>query len=209
MVQRIGFVPVALMRVVLIPVAFLPAAFALALFCGCQDNSAPAPVLAAEISAASTSPGTGTADDDWPRWRGPHGDGTWNGPKLAERWPAELPLRWRKPIGGGYAGVIVAGNRVIVPDRQTVPFENERVVCYDARTGDVRWTHIDKLTYGHLDYGNGPRAAVTVFDGLVYTLGATGVLNCLDLASGAVRWSANLVTNFEGRMPTWATPLRP
>lgn len=170
MIQRASLLPVALF-----PIAFLPMVFA-----GCQDAAAPLPILAAEIGAANTS----SAGDDWPRWRGPHGDGTWNGPKLSEKWPAELPLRWHKPIGGGYAGVIVAGNHVLVPDRQTLPFENERIVCYDARTGDVRWTHSDKLTYGHLDYGNGPRQAVTVFDGLVYTLGATGVMNCLDLTSG-------------------------
>jgi outer membrane protein assembly factor BamB len=41
-------------------------------------------------------------------------------------------------------------------------------------------------------------------------LGATGKLNCLDLKSGSVRWSANLVSDFDGRMPTWgyaASPL--
>ena len=66
------------------------------------------------------------------------------------------------------------------------------------------------MHYGQLDYGNGPRAAPTVFDGLVYTLGATGKLNCLDLKTGSVRWSANLVSDFDGRMPTWgyaASPL--
>jgi len=210
MIQQASLLPVALFRGALfqralLPVALLSVALLPVLFTGCQDASIPMPVLAAEIGAANTS----SAGDDWPRWRGPHGDGTWNGPKLSEKWPAELPLRWHKPIGGGYAGVIVTGNHVLVPDRQTLPFENERIVCYDARTGDVRWTHSDKLTYGHLDYGNGPRAAVTVFDGLVYTLGATGVMNCLDLTSGAVRWSANLVTDFEGRMPTWGYAASP
>jgi outer membrane protein assembly factor BamB len=64
--------------------------------------------------------------------------------------------------------------------------------------------------YGQLDYGNGPRAAPTVFDGLIYALGATGKLNCLELKTGSVRWSTNLVSDFGGRMPTWgyaASPL--
>jgi outer membrane protein assembly factor BamB len=120
-----------------------------------------------------------------------------------------LKLRWRKPIGGGYAGVIVAGNHVLLADRQTAPTEAERLVCYDTRTGSVRWTHSDPVHYGQLDYGNGPRAAPTVFDGLVYALGATGKLNCLDLKTGSVRWSASLVSDFKGRMPTWGYAASP
>ena len=147
--------------------------------------------------------------EDWPRWRGPRGDGTWNGPKLSEHWPAELKLRWHNPVGGGYAGVIVAGDRVLLADRQTAPAEVERIVCYDAGTGRTLWTHSDPVHYGQLDYGNGPRAAPTVFEGLVYTLGAMGKLNCLDLKTGSVRWSADLVADFGGRMPTWGFAASP
>ncbi len=25
--------------------------------------------------------------EDWPRWRGPRGDGTWNAPAIVEKWP--------------------------------------------------------------------------------------------------------------------------
>jgi outer membrane protein assembly factor BamB len=170
-----------------------------------DSRETPTKAIAAEI--ASEHPRD--SGEDWPRWRGPRGDGTWHAPKLSEKWPAELKLRWRKPVGGGYAGVIVADSRVLLADRQTAPSECERVVCFDARTGDVRWTHTDAVTYGQLDYGNGPRAAPTVFDGRVYTVGATGKLNCLDLETGKVRWSANLVADFEGRMPTWGYAASP
>src|SRR5262245_59705483 len=48
--------------------------------------------------------------EDWPRWGGPRGDGTWKGPKLPAIWPrGGLPVVWKKPIGGGYGGVSVAG----------------------------------------------------------------------------------------------------
>jgi outer membrane protein assembly factor BamB len=65
------------------------------------------------------------------------------------------------------------------------------------------------VKYGQLDYGTGPRAAPTVHDGLVYTLGATGKLNCLDLKTGAVRWCADLIADFGGRMPTWGYAASP
>jgi outer membrane protein assembly factor BamB len=185
--------------------SFLPVAALLGLLlstCG-------SPGLLTSSAAEIVTGRSGSAGEDWPRWRGPRGDGTWNGPKLSDHWPAELKLRWRKPIGGGYAGVIVAGNHVLLADRQIAPTEAERLVCYDTRTGDVRWTHSDSVHYGQLDYGNGPRAAPTVFDGLVYALGATGKLNCLDLKTGSVGWSANLVSDFEGRMPTWGYAASP
>jgi outer membrane protein assembly factor BamB len=185
--------------------SFLPVAALLGLLLSTCGSPGPLTSSAAEIATGRS----GSGGEDWPRWRGPRGDGTWNGPKLSEHWPAELKLRWRKPIGGGYAGVIVAGNHVLLADRQTAPTEAERLVCYDTRTGDVRWTHSDPVHYGQLDYGNGPRAAPTVFDGLVYGLGAAGKLNCLDLKTGSVRWSANLVSDFEGRMPTWGYAASP
>ena len=45
--------------------------------------------------------------EDWPRWRGPRGDGSWQAPKLAENWPEDgLRRVWKKPISPGYAGVL-------------------------------------------------------------------------------------------------------
>src|SRR5262249_15788335 len=47
--------------------------------------------------------------EDWPQWRGVRADGSWNGPKLPETWPKDgLKQRWKMPVGGGYAGVVVA-----------------------------------------------------------------------------------------------------
>ena len=41
--------------------------------------------------------------EDWPRWRGARGDGTWNGPELPDAWPGSgLPTIWRYELGRGY-----------------------------------------------------------------------------------------------------------
>ncbi len=147
--------------------------------------------------------------EDWPRWRGPRGDGTWNGPKLSDHWPkGELRLRWRQPIGGGYAGVAVTGDNVLVAELQGGIFE--RIVCYHAATGKVRWYRGEAaILYARLDHGNGPRATPTIRDGLVYTMGATGKLNCLELASGHLRWSVDLVKEYGGWMPAWGYAASP
>src|SRR5262249_45003978 len=118
--------------------------------------------------------------EDWPRWRGPRGDGTWHAPPLPDAWPAAgLPTKWKQPVGGGYAGVSVADDRVLVMDRQLQPVEVERLLAFDAVTGKSLWTHEYPVAYGKLDYGNGPRAAPTIFDGRVYTLGAVGHVQCV------------------------------
>ena len=63
---------------------------------------------------------------DWPQWRGPGRDGVWGETKIVERLPQQLKYCWRVPIGGGFAGPAVAGQRVYVADRvvdvgETVP----------------------------------------------------------------------------------------
>ena len=147
--------------------------------------------------------------EDWPRWRGPRGDSTWKGPELPDTLPAELPVAWKQPIGGGYGGIAVADQRLYVMDRQKEPAEVERVLCVDADTGRSLWSHSYPVTYGKLDYGNGPRATPTVHAGLVYTLGAVGHVFCLDARTGEVRWSKDLVKDFGAKIPEWGLAASP
>lgn len=176
------------------------------------------------LVTAGNSASAQSVDTDWPSWRGPRGDGSWNAPGLAEQWPAEgLTTEWTVGIGGGYAGISVADNRVITMDRQIVdePGEDssdeppdskrelERVLCFDLRTGTELWTFVYEQPYGDLDYGNGPRAAPTIHGNVVLTIGALGKLNCLNVADGTVLWSHDLVEEFNGRPPMWGYAASP
>jgi outer membrane protein assembly factor BamB len=104
---------------------------------------------------------------------------------------------------------VVTGGRVFAVDYQKAPDEAERVLCLDAVTGKLLWSHRYPVKYGKLEYGNGPRATPAVFDGRVYTLGAVGQLYCLDAATGKVLWSADLVRDYRGRMPGWGFAASP
>jgi len=48
--------------------------------------------------------------EDWPQWLGPQRDGVWRETGIRAAFPEGGPtLRWRTPIGGGYAGPAIAG----------------------------------------------------------------------------------------------------
>jgi formylglycine-generating enzyme required for sulfatase activity len=151
-----------------------------------------------------------TSGEDWPRWRGPRGDGTWHAPKLPEKWPEDgLPRVWRREVGGGYGGVSVSDGRVYVMDRQREPDDVERVLCFDALTGEPLWSHFRHVDYSPVAYDNGPRSTPTVLQGRVYTLGAVGHLDCFDAAGGEVVWSKDLVSDFGARVPIWGLSASP
>jgi outer membrane protein assembly factor BamB len=132
---------------------------------------------------------------DWPQFLGPDRNGIYRGPELSDKWPASGPrVVWRKPIGGGLAGPVVALNRLILFHR----VDNSEVVeSFDARTGAAQWRHGYPTTYKD-DFGfdEGPRAVPVVADGVVFTFGAEGRLLAIDLATGKPVWNVDVMKQF-------------
>lgn len=145
---------------------------------------------------------------DWPQWRGPKRDGVWRETAVRERLEGLAP-RWKAPIGPGYSGPTVAAGRVYVTDRQKEPANAERVLCFDWATGAPLWTHRYECAYTDFSYEAGPRASVTVHDGLAYALGAAGDLVCLGAADGKVVWKRDLRRDHKIRMPKWGISASP
>ena len=154
--------------------------------------------------------------EDWPRWRGPRGDGTWNAPQVPEKWPAEgLRPLWKQPLAPGFSGISVSGGRAYTMDRpwaddeKKTPADAERIVCFDATSGKPLWEHRYAASYGKIDYPKGPRCTPTIHLGRVYTLGAAGHLHCLDAATGQVLWQHDLVQTSQARIPEWGLAASP
>lgn len=148
--------------------------------------------------------------EDWPCWRGPRQDGTWNAPPLPNAWPEAGPeVVWKAPVGAGYSGIAVADGRVWTMDRpkptdkSQTPDGTERVLAWDVETGELLWTHEYPAHYGDLDYGSGPRANPTVHEGRVYTLGAVGMACSLDAGTGKVLWQRDLRAEEGATIPMW------
>ena len=76
-------------------------------------------------------------------------------------------------------------------------------MCLNAATGRDLWSHLDKVRFWDGQAGAGPRATPTFHDGRLYTYGATGILNCLDAATGKLAWTRNVAAETGAPLPMW------
>jgi outer membrane protein assembly factor BamB len=162
--------------------------------------------------------------DDWPQWMGPQRDGVWRETGIVAKFPEGGPkIRWRVPIGGGYAGPAVVGGRVYVTDKQLAdgvtdpsnPFQRgeqparERVLCLDDADGKVLWSHVYDCPYT-VSYPAGPRTTPVVAGEKLFTLGSEGHLFCLNAETGSVIWSKNFRTDYgREQSPVWGYAANP
>lgn len=155
----------------------------------------------AALAALLLLPGSATAGEDWPQWRGPNRDGVSLETGLRQSWPdGGPPLIFRADgLGAGYSTVAVADGRI---HTQGMHSGQEWVITLDAGTGSEIWAtpHAEAYRDGR---GDGPRGVPTVADGTVYALGARGQLTALEAASGEVLWTLNLLEQFGGRNISW------
>lgn len=141
--------------------------------------------------------------DDWPQWRGPNRDGKWDETGLLESFPGDgLTIRWRIPVGWGFASPIVSQGRVYLADSEVKkPKAKERLHCFDETTGKALWTHAYEVAYEDWAFEPkqeiGPVATLIVHKGKVYTVGRMGHLFCLDARKGQVLWQRNLERDYQ------------
>ncbi len=164
------------------------------------------PVVAGERLAgadpAAVVARPGSARGDFPQFLGPNRNAiVADGTRLARDWHGRPPqLVWRQTVGAAWSGFAVVGDRAITQEQRG---EEETVVCYGLGTGGELWMHADLARYHTTTAGEGPRCTPTVTGDRVLTLGATGILNCLDLGTGRRIWSTNIVEANEARLVGW------
>jgi outer membrane protein assembly factor BamB len=134
---------------------------------------------------------------DWPQFLGPNRDGT-SGEEIAQDFPSEGPkLVWKKRIGGGLAGPVVADSKVILFHREGGDGVIEALGVVDGK-GNWRFSY---PTDYRDDFGfdDGPRSAPTVSGGKVFAYGAEGKLHALDAATGKLLWKHDLAAEIASR----------
>src|SRR6266699_1210735 len=140
---------------------------------------------------------------DWPQFRGPNRDGTWEETGILESFPRKgLKIRWRHPVGGGFSSPVVAHGRVFVSDVELIkPSPRERVHCFDEKTGKVLWVFGYKENYLEWTFvperGAGPTATPIVEQERIYVVGAYGYVHCLDVKTGSVIGEKHIGREYE------------
>ncbi|MCI0464901.1 MAG: PQQ-like beta-propeller repeat protein [Gemmataceae bacterium] len=177
-------------------------------FEGCTGDMAPqlnwrwAPVrdqtlAAPEVSAAGPVNLRATSPHDFPRFLGSEGRAVVRGGVFSRDWSKQLPrLLWRQPIGAGWSAFATVGAFAVTQEQRG---DYELVTCYEVTTGKCRWVHRDQVRFSEIQGGVGPRATPTIVDGQVCALGATGILHCLDGATGKPLWTRDTLA--EAGMP--------
>ncbi len=151
-------------------------------------------------SAATNAAPVEVKPGDWAEFRGPNRDNIVAGVKLDEGEFGKPKQLWKAPIGPGWGSFAVAGDRLFTIEQQG---EKEAVICLDAATGNLIWTHSYAGKFTEQIAGAGPRSTPTVQNAKLYSMGATGVLTCLDAATGKEYWTKDLVKDAGGTKAMW------
>jgi outer membrane protein assembly factor BamB len=160
--------------------------------------AAPAPGLgraAAALSRAAPAPRTPAEGSDWPRFRGPRGDGRSPETGLLEPWPeGGPPVLWTAKIGRGYSQVAVADGRLFAIDRRG---DQVRLHCLRPETGEELWRSEYTTGYeGFIEKKGGPMATPVVDGDRVYTFGPEGRLRCHRVTDGELIWEVDTAARF-------------
>jgi outer membrane protein assembly factor BamB len=132
--------------------------------------------------------GTSLAAQDYPQWRGPTRDGTviFNEPRV---WPERLTRRWRVEVGDGYSTPLLVDDALYVFTRSD---GNEVLTALDAATGMERWRNGYPARFTPSQpaaaHGAGPKATPVFHNGIVFTLGISGIVAAFDSKRGKLLW---------------------
>lgn len=143
---------------------------------------------------------------DYSQFLGPNRDGSVSEPALATDWKESPPeILWKQPIGEGWSSYAIQGQVGVTMEQRA---DQEWVASYDIESGELLWHHAILAKHTHFLGGTGPRSTPTIDNNKVYAGSAVGDVVCLDLFTGEVIWTQNLLelvgasqSEFEASVP--------
>ncbi len=138
---------------------------------------------------------------EWPQWRGANRDGISKETGLLKQWPeGGPPLVWKATgAGGGYSSFAISKGRLYTMGLRG---DREFIIAFDVANGKEVWATPHGGAF-HNDRGDGPRGTPTLDGDRLYALGGNGDLSSLDLKTGKVVWTMNVLQKFGGSNIKW------
>ena len=146
---------------------------------------------------------------DWTGFRGTNRDGVVHGVTIRQDWSTNPPREvWRHPIGRAWSSFAIVGEFAFTQEQRE---RFECVVAYNFETGKQVWVHQDQALLSIVDAngGPGPHATPQFHEGMIYSVGGTGILNCLNASTGQRIWSTNILQLKPGHSDASETDLKP
>jgi outer membrane protein assembly factor BamB len=129
--------------------------------------------------------------EDWPRFRGPTGQGISGEKDVPLEWDEGTNVAWRTPIPGeGWSSPVVWGDRVFVTSASDGG-ATCHVICVDAKTGKIVWdTPVMKQETKRKEGMNSYATPTPATDGKrVYAVFGGGGFAAVNVADGRVAWT--------------------
>jgi outer membrane protein assembly factor BamB len=147
----------------------------------------------------------GASAEEWPRWRGPRGDGISAETAFAKPWRSSGLLKtWSVPVGSGFSSPVGANGRVFLFHQKD---GKELLTAFDAGTGDVVWEQTGNAGWTG-DYP-GTRATPVVEGKYVYTYGGLGDLTAWLQSDGSLVWHVNVLKAVGAHPLNWGVASSP
>ncbi len=147
---------------------------------------------------------------DWPHWRGPLQNGVSPEMGLVSTWSTEGEnLIWKADFIGRSTPVVLHGRVYVIGRIGKNITEQERVACFDARTGKLLWEHRFNLFHTTIPFNRVGWASLAgdPETGNVYAHGIGGLFFCFD-KDGNILWFHSLteeigrISGYGGRTHT-------
>lgn len=150
---------------------------------------------------AQNQDGWTQTEPGWSGFRGPERNSRVTTAIGRQDWKTNPPKEiWRRRVGPGWSSMAVTSGRLFTQEQRGA---DEAVTCYDARSGEPVWTHLEEARFEEVVSGAGPRATPTIVDGVVYSCGARAILTALDGNDGSIIWRKDLMKEYNGQLPIW------
>lgn len=132
---------------------------------------------------------------DWPRFFGPNDNCTTNEWPLIEKFEDGFKKVFEVVRGPSYSSPIIADGRLLhfhsVDGRESLD-------CLHPETGERFWNFSYHFKYkDRYGFSAGPRTSPVVNNGIIYLIGVTAQLHCLELKSGKLLWKRDLAADFK------------